>query len=149
MPMDQPSLPLDAQVRLMKERGYVLGNIDCTIIAQRPKLSPHKVRQHTRCAAHCLPAVHSLSSQCHVHGEPLRTNVGVANELIALVCRRALANLLCYQCLQEAIRQNLCELLEAHESVVNLKAKTHERVDSIGEERSIACHAVALLMLKP
>ena len=27
----------------MEERGYVLGNIDCTIIAQKPKLSPHKV----------------------------------------------------------------------------------------------------------
>ncbi len=32
-----------AQVRLMEEKGYVLGNIDCTIIAQKPKLSPHKV----------------------------------------------------------------------------------------------------------
>ncbi|KAJ9518642.1 hypothetical protein QJQ45_018662, partial [Haematococcus lacustris] len=30
------------QVRLMEERGYTLGNIDCTIIAQKPKLSPHK-----------------------------------------------------------------------------------------------------------
>ncbi len=49
---------------------------------------------------------------------------------------------------QDAIRTNLCALLNAHESVVNLKAKTHERVDSIGEERSIACHAVALLIRK-
>jgi len=32
--------------------------------------------------------------------------------------------------------------------VVNLKAKTHEKVDSIGEERSIACHAVVLLLRK-
>lgn len=28
--------------KLMHERGYTLGNIDCTIIAQKPKLSPHK-----------------------------------------------------------------------------------------------------------
>jgi hypothetical protein len=28
----------------MQEAGYVLGNLDCTIIAQKPKLSPHKVR---------------------------------------------------------------------------------------------------------
>jgi len=34
---------LKEAVRLMKERGYELGNIDCTIIAQRPKLSPQKV----------------------------------------------------------------------------------------------------------
>ena len=28
--------------KLMRERGYTLGNIDCTLIAQKPKLSPHK-----------------------------------------------------------------------------------------------------------
>jgi 2-C-methyl-D-erythritol 2,4-cyclodiphosphate synthase len=32
------------QVKKMKEAGYVLGNLDATIIAQKPKLSPHKVR---------------------------------------------------------------------------------------------------------
>lgn len=26
----------------MQERGYQLGNVDVTIIAQQPKLSPHK-----------------------------------------------------------------------------------------------------------
>lgn len=76
-------------VRLMKERGYELGNIDCTIIAQKPKLSPHK----------------------------------------------------------EAIRENLCAILGADPSVVNIKAKTHEKVDSLGENRSIACEAVVLLLL--
>lgn len=30
-------------MRLMEERGYVIGNLDCTIIAEKPKLSPHKV----------------------------------------------------------------------------------------------------------
>lgn len=79
---------LKEAVRLMRERGYTIGNIDCTIIAQRPKLSPHK----------------------------------------------------------EAIRENLCRLLEAHPSVVNIKAKTHEKVDSLGENRSIACEAVVLLL---
>ncbi|KAK9828444.1 hypothetical protein WJX72_000033 [[Myrmecia] bisecta] len=75
-------------VRLMRERGYTVGNLDATIIAQKPKLSPHK----------------------------------------------------------ENIRNNLCALLEAHPSVVNVKAKTHEKVDSLGEERSIACHAVIMLI---
>ena len=28
----------------MREHGYVLGNLDATIILQRPKLSPHKER---------------------------------------------------------------------------------------------------------
>ncbi len=29
---------------------------------------------------------------------------------------------------------------------VNIKGKTHEKVDSLGENRSIACHAVVLLI---
>ncbi len=26
---------------IVKEKGYTLGNVDCTIIAQRPKMAPH------------------------------------------------------------------------------------------------------------
>lgn len=77
-------------VRLMHEAGYEIGNLDATLILQRPKLSPHK----------------------------------------------------------EAIRANLSELLGADPAVVNLKAKTHEKVDSLGENRSIAAHTVVLLMRK-
>nr|AQZ26751.1 2-C-methyl-D-erythritol 2,4-cyclodiphosphate synthase [Eucommia ulmoides] len=77
-------------VRLMHEAGYELGNLDATLILQRPKLSPHK----------------------------------------------------------ENIRANLSALLGADPSVVNLKAKTHEKVDSLGENRSIAAHTVVLLMRK-
>lgn len=47
---------------------------------------------------------------------------------------------------KDKIRDNLCALLEAHPSAINLKAKTHEKVDSLGENRSIACHTVVLLI---
>ncbi|KAM7276424.1 hypothetical protein ACFE04_018290 [Oxalis oulophora] len=77
-------------VRLMHEAGYEIGNLDATLILQRPKLSPHK----------------------------------------------------------EAMKGKLSELLGADPSVVNLKAKTHEKVDSLGENRSIAAHTVVLLMKK-
>ncbi|GAY39183.1 hypothetical protein CUMW_042400 [Citrus unshiu] len=77
-------------VRLMDEAGYEIGNLDATLILQRPKLSPYK----------------------------------------------------------ETIRTNLSELLGADPTVVNLKAKTHEKVDSLGENRSIAAHTVILLMKK-
>ncbi|CAL5219724.1 g1620 [Coccomyxa viridis] len=77
-------------VRLMHDHGYELGNLDATIILQRPKLSPHK----------------------------------------------------------ERIRENLCQLLDAHPSTINIKAKTHEKVDSLGENRSIAVHAVCMLIRK-
>lgn len=42
-------LLLCLQVKKMQEAGYVLGNLDATIIAQKPKLSPHKV-----CLSVCL-----------------------------------------------------------------------------------------------
>lgn len=38
--------------KLMHERGYTIGNLDCTIIAQRPKLSPHKEDIRCRLLAH-------------------------------------------------------------------------------------------------
>ncbi|KDP25383.1 hypothetical protein JCGZ_20539 [Jatropha curcas] len=84
------SVFIQEAVRLMHEAGYDIGNLDATLILQRPKLSPHK----------------------------------------------------------EAIRENLCKLLGADPSVINLKAKTHEKVDSLGENRSIAAHTVVLLMKK-
>ena len=34
-------LLLEKVTALMEEHGYVMGNADCTICAQRPKLSPH------------------------------------------------------------------------------------------------------------
>ncbi|EME32647.1 2-C-methyl-D-erythritol 2,4-cyclodiphosphate synthase, chloroplastic [Galdieria sulphuraria] len=44
-----------------------------------------------------------------------------------------------------AICENICELLKLSRDKVNLKAKTHEQVDSLGQNLSIACHAFVLL----
>ena len=27
--------------RILSEQGYTVGNVDCTVLAQRPKLAPH------------------------------------------------------------------------------------------------------------
>ncbi|MEW9502692.1 2-C-methyl-D-erythritol 2,4-cyclodiphosphate synthase [Jeotgalibacillus marinus] len=35
---------------LVKKEGYILGNIDCTIIAQKPKMAPHIESMRTRIA---------------------------------------------------------------------------------------------------
>lgn len=37
--------------RVLKDHGYKLGNADCTVIAQRPKLSPHIPQMRERLAA--------------------------------------------------------------------------------------------------
>jgi 2-C-methyl-D-erythritol 2,4-cyclodiphosphate synthase len=36
------SVFLSEAVRMMEERGWRVGNVDCTVFAQRPKLSPYK-----------------------------------------------------------------------------------------------------------
>jgi 2-C-methyl-D-erythritol 2,4-cyclodiphosphate synthase len=78
---------VEEAVRRITEAGFTIGNIDVTIVCQRPKLSPHK----------------------------------------------------------RAMRENLVRLLGCRGDGVNLKGKTHEEVDAIGEGRAIGCHVVALL----
>jgi 2-C-methyl-D-erythritol 2,4-cyclodiphosphate synthase len=73
--------------RLMRQAGYVIGNLDVTIILERPKVGTHK----------------------------------------------------------DTMKRNLAFLLGCDVSQVNVKGKTHEREDAIGEGRAIACHVVVLL----
>ncbi len=72
----------------MRTAGYTLGNLDATVILQRPKLSPHK----------------------------------------------------------RAIRKHLSGLLGCGLNQVNVKGKTHERVDALGQGVAVACDAVVLLL---
>jgi len=75
-------------VRRMQARGLRLGNLDATVICERPKIGPVK----------------------------------------------------------DAMRARLAELLHADVSAINIKGKTHEKVDAVGEGRAIEVHAVALLV---
>jgi len=47
-----------------------------------------------------------------------------------------------------AMKENIVRLLGTTEGRVNIKARTHERVDSVGELRSLSCHVVLTLELK-
>ena len=47
---------------------------------------------------------------------------------------------------RQAIRANLAQFLGCDPTCVNIKGKTHEKVDALGEGRAIACHAVVLLV---
>lgn len=71
----------------MEARGYRIGNVDVTLILQKPKVKDIK---------------------------PL-------------------------------MKANLVELLKTDDSRVNIKARTHENVDSVGESRSWVVHVVILL----
>jgi len=71
----------------LKKKGYVIKNIDTTIIAQEPKLGPHV----------------------------------------------------------ETMKTFLCRTLEIKDSQVNIKVKTNEGLDSIGQKNAICAYAVALV----
>ena len=48
------SLKLLAEVcRLLREKGFSIGNIDATLLAQRPKIAPHIVQMRENLAAAC------------------------------------------------------------------------------------------------
>lgn len=44
------SVLLAEVVRQVRERGFGIGNVDCTVIAQAPKLAPHIVAMRVRIA---------------------------------------------------------------------------------------------------
>lgn len=79
---------LTAANDLLARRGWRVGNLDATVILERPKLGPHK----------------------------------------------------------EAMRATIARLIGVDVAAVNIKGKTHERVDAVGEGRAVEVHVVALLV---
>lgn len=73
--------------RKVHEAGWSIVNLDCTVILERPKLSPVK----------------------------------------------------------DQMRANIAKHLDLPLGSVNLKGKTHEKVDAVGEGRAVEVHVVALL----
>lgn len=71
----------------VREAGWRIVNMDCTVILERPRLSPVKDR----------------------------------------------------------VRSNIARLLVLEEAQVNVKGKSHEKVDAVGESRAIEAHVVVLL----
>ena len=47
------------------------------------------------------------------------------------------------------MRANIVRLLRTTAGRVNVKARTHEKVDAVGEGRAMACHVVVLLEKSP
>lgn len=78
---------LEEAVRRMRKAGFQIGNLDCTVILERPKIGP----------------------------------------------------------VREEIAARLSSILGVERSRVNVKGKTHESVDAVGEGRAVEVHVVALL----
>ena len=75
----------------MRDAGWSIGNLDATVILERPRIGPVKDR----------------------------------------------------------IRANLAGLLKTDATRINVKGKSHERVDAVGESRAIEAHCVILLVADP
>lgn len=75
---------------VMDGYGYQIGNIDVTLILERPKVASYK----------------------------------------------------------PGMKENIVRLLNTTPGRVNIKARTHEKMDSVGELRSLSCHVVLTLELK-
>lgn len=78
---------LDEAVRRVNAAGWNVVNVDCTLILERPKVSPVK----------------------------------------------------------DQMRANIAKRLDLPLGSVNVKGKTHEKVDAVGEGRAVEVHVVALL----
>lgn len=78
---------VEEAARRMREAGWHLGNMDMTVVCERPKLSPHKA----------------------------------------------------------AIVAAMSQMLGVPADRLNMKGKTHERVDAVGEGRAIEVHVSVLL----
>ena len=82
------SVFLAAAAERVRTLGYVIGNLDATVILERPKISPHKL-------------------------------VMIAN---------------------------IARILGIDVSCVNVKGKSHESVDAVGEGRAVEVHCVVVLL---
>lgn len=47
--------------------------------------------------------------------------------------------------IKDKMKANVVRVLQTAPGRVNIKARTHEKVDSIGESRALSCHAVILM----
>mmetsp|Transcript_22913 Transcript_22913/g.53144 ORF Transcript_22913/g.53144 Transcript_22913/m.53144 type:complete len:202 (+) Transcript_22913:66-671(+) len=82
--------------RQMDQRGYRVGNISVTLIAEAPRMVSKDLFDHKR-----------------------------------------------------AMIDNLAALLQCPTNRINVKARTHEKVDAVGEKRAISCHVVTVIERKP
>jgi 2-C-methyl-D-erythritol 2,4-cyclodiphosphate synthase len=82
------SLDMLAQVKgLVSQEGYTIGNIDSTIILEKPKLAPHleAMRRGLAQVLNCQPAQISIKAKTHEGLDELGKGNAVACQAVALL----------------------------------------------------------------
>ena len=72
---------LDEVIRRVEQAGYRIGNIDCTIVAEKPKLSPFIVQMRQKLAAACHCDVGCISIKATTE-----EGLGLAGQAIGAHC---------------------------------------------------------------
>ena len=109
-------------VELIKEKGYVVGNVDATIVAQRPKLKDYIARMNENIARVLEVDVGTLLSTAAESDET--PNIIIVDDNKAVIADSLL-------------------VLEVELGQVNVKATTEEKLGFTGTEQGISAYAVA------
>lgn len=107
----------------MRGRGYSIGNVDVTLICQTPRVNVCCLLSNEACRLSRSDRV-----RCFLNARALFIQVEHKDK----------------QCKQLMI-DNMVRLLRSDPSRVNVKARTHEKVDAVGECRAVECHVVLTL----
>lgn len=87
------SLELAAHVfKLMDDEGYELSNLDCTIIAQRPKLAPFVplMRENLACVFGAEISRINVKATTEEHLGFTGAGAGIAAHAVCLLCRKSI-----------------------------------------------------------
>ncbi len=73
--------------RLLEEKGYRVGNVDATVIAQRPKLMPYlpQMREHVARALHLDPGRVSIKATTEEHLGFTGRGEGIAAQAVCMI----------------------------------------------------------------
>lgn len=80
---------LERVMHLAREQGYQLGNLDATVVAQRPKLSPYLAAMGARLAAGCQVTADCINVKATTTEElgPIGRGEGIAAHAVVLMTR--------------------------------------------------------------
>jgi 2-C-methyl-D-erythritol 2,4-cyclodiphosphate synthase len=76
-------------VALLKAKGYGISNIDCTVICELPKLSPHTEQMRINIAEDCVVSIDAINVKATTTEQLGFTGrgEGIAAEAVCLVCK--------------------------------------------------------------
>ncbi|MGL4231617.1 MAG: 2-C-methyl-D-erythritol 2,4-cyclodiphosphate synthase [Casimicrobium sp.] len=81
---------LRSVVAKLRDHGYVIGNIDGTIIAQAPKMAPHIAAMRANIASDCAMAIGQINVKATTTEKLgfIGRGEGIASEAVAIIFKR-------------------------------------------------------------